>query len=269
MLTRLFLGILNLAAPLKRFIWKVWYSVFMSQFLKPSRILMNYGYATLEANGDTVPLKSEDEPHRYPIQMYHHLLAATEIGEKDVLEVGCGRGGGADFTMRYMKPRFLCGIDRAKGAIDFCRETYTTAGLTFQEGDAEHLAFEDASFDVVLNVESSHCYGSMTRFLLGVKRVLRAGGYFLFADLRQAGEIDGLQRYMQGSGLEIVTEENITPNVLRSLDLEYEAKVEYIRQSFPKPIRKIVSDFSGIKGGQLHEALQSGQLQYFAYVLRK
>jgi ubiquinone/menaquinone biosynthesis C-methylase UbiE len=46
------------------------------------------------------------------------------------------------------------------------------------------MPFPDASFDAVINVESSHCYPSMGRFLSEVHRVLRPRGSLLFADLR-------------------------------------------------------------------------------------
>ena len=55
-------------------------------------------------------------------------------------------------------------------------------------GDAESLPFGDEMFDAVVNVESSHCYGSTPAFLAQVKRVLRCGGHFLFADLLDRSE---------------------------------------------------------------------------------
>ena len=50
-------------------------------------------------------------------------------------------------------------------------------------GDAEHLPFDDESFDVVTNLESSHTYPDLRAFLGEVRRVLRPGGWFLHTDL--------------------------------------------------------------------------------------
>ena len=47
--------------------------------------------------------------------------------------------------------------------------------------------------DVVLNVESSHCYGSMPRFLAEVRRVLEPRGYFLHADFRARSALETWQ----------------------------------------------------------------------------
>jgi ubiquinone/menaquinone biosynthesis C-methylase UbiE len=54
--------------------------------------------------------------------------------------------------------------------------------LSFIKGDAEALAFDAGSFGAVINIESSHCYGSMETFLANAKRVLCQKGYFLYAD---------------------------------------------------------------------------------------
>ena len=42
--------------------------------------------------------------------------------------------------------------------------------LSFVEGNAENLPFDDESFDLVYNVESSHCYGDMGAFIEQVHR---------------------------------------------------------------------------------------------------
>ena len=54
---------------------------------------------------------------------------------------------------------------------------------------AESLPLGDASVDVLVNVESSHCYGNFQKFIAEVHRVLKVGGVFLFADFRDDEEI--------------------------------------------------------------------------------
>jgi ubiquinone/menaquinone biosynthesis C-methylase UbiE len=69
-----------------------------------------------------------------------------------------------------------------------CIEHIGIPGLTFKSGAAEALPFDDESFDVVINIESSHCYQSIAKFLSSVHRVLRPNGYFAFAEFRSAGD---------------------------------------------------------------------------------
>ena len=89
--------------------------------------------------------------------------------------------------------------------------------LSFCVGDSEKIPFENESFDVVLNVESSHCYGNIPLFLAEVKRVLILGGFFLWADFRLAKEMPVLFNCFLDSGLEKIREKNFTNSVVNEL----------------------------------------------------
>ena len=92
---------------------------------------------------------------------------------REVLEVGSGRGGGASFVARYLRPSRVVGVDVSPQSVAFCRARHSAPGLSFEVGNAEQLGFAAASFDAILNVESSHCYGDMGAFVREVRRVLR------------------------------------------------------------------------------------------------
>jgi len=143
---------------------------------------MNYGY--FDESISQLKLEPEDEPERYCINLYHQDVSDVEIQGKDILEVGCGRGGGASYISRYFKPKSYIGLDISKKGIKFCNDNYDIPNLSFIQGKAEELPFEDESFDAVVNVESSRCYSDMDGFLSEVHRVLRTGGNLLFSDIR-------------------------------------------------------------------------------------
>ena len=70
-------------------------------------LFMNWAYE--EDPPMAISLEPGDESHRYPIQLYH--ATATQNGDlagKQVLEVGCGQGGGASYLTRTLKPSLLC-----------------------------------------------------------------------------------------------------------------------------------------------------------------
>ena len=79
---------------------------------------MNYGYSS---EGMSLHLDSEDELERYPIQLYNYVSSQEVIKDKIVLEVGSGRGGGASFIARYLKPENITGIDISSEAIALCK----------------------------------------------------------------------------------------------------------------------------------------------------
>ena len=55
------------------------------------------------------------------------------------------------------------------------------------QGLATDIPLQNDTVDLILNVESSHCYGDQPRFLQECFRILRPGGYLLWADLRPIG----------------------------------------------------------------------------------
>ena len=181
---------------------------------------MNYGYAPDHGAAAPVALQAEDEPGRMCAQLYHHVASKVEIAGREVLEVGCGRGGGSSYISRYLAPKHVTGLDVAASQIAFCHRVHGNSVIEFVTGRAESLPFEDDSFDVVVNVESSFCYGDMAAFLAEVDRVLRPGGHFLFAEFRLVHEVDQLLGDLNRSPLSMVSLEDISANVLRALECD-------------------------------------------------
>ena len=230
---------------------------------------MNYGYAPVDDQEKRLELSIADEPNRYFIQLYHHVVSAVDLKGLDILEIGSGRGGGACYMKRYLRPKRLIGVDYSKRAVEFCNESYTVDGLSFETGDAESLPFDDESFDVVVNIESSHCYGSIDAFLAQVRRVLRLDGYFLYADHRGRDEIGALREKLSRSGMTILKETDITRNVVEALNLDSERKLVLIRRSVPKIVSESFEDFAGIKGTRTYEGFRSEWIAYMSFMLQK
>jgi ubiquinone/menaquinone biosynthesis C-methylase UbiE len=197
------------------------------------------------------------------------VASAVPLAGLDVLEVGSGRGGGASFVKRYHQPGRLTGVDCSAKAVCLCRAQHCLDGLSFETGDAESLPLDDESFDAVLNVESSHCYGSMPRFLEQVKRVLRPGGHFLFADLRSAVDRDRLHREVQNCGMTLLEHEDITANVLAALRCESARKLTLIEQSVHQPLQNAFRQFAAIEGTEVYEGFRTGAAVYLRYLLQK
>ena len=233
-------------------------------------LLMNYGYADLDPQAQSLLLAPADEDHRYSIQLYHHVAGAIDLTGLDVIEIGCGRGGGADYIQRYLKPNRTTGIDLSAKAIKFCNEHYNVAGLSFQRGNAEELIFADASFDAVVNIESSLCYQYIEKFFSEVVRILKPGGYFLYADFFGREEIGAWEAHLAQMDLDKLSQENITPNVLLALDLDDGRKQALIKRYAPRILRKPFSEFAGVKGSNFfYNAFQNGEKEYRSYLFRK
>ena len=253
---------------LNRPIWKLWYQYISGLDKEASVVFMNYGFADIDLN-KKIKLKPVDEKDRYSIQLYHHVASVVDLKGKDLLEVGCGRGGGSSYIMRYLKPKSIVGADFSNKAIEFCKNHYSVKGLLFCIAAAESLPFDDNKFDVVINVESSHCYMSMERFLSEVFRILKPCGYFILADFRYKKDINFLQKQLKHCGFELVTEENITQNVLRSLDFDNKRKRLLIKEKVPKFFQNTFLEFAGTKGSGVYESFKTGEIEYFNFTLQK
>jgi SAM-dependent methyltransferase len=230
---------------------------------------MNYGFAADAADGEPLPLDPSDEPERYCIQLYHRVAGAIDLAGKDVLEVSCGRGGGASYMRRYLGPRHVTAVDLSPSVIAFCRWVHRVAGLRFLQGDAEDLPIFEASVDAVVNVEASMCYGDVDRFLAEVRRVLKPGGHFLYADLRLADEVDALFASLRQCGLELLQYDDITAQVVRALRCDDARRREAIRRLAPLPLRGVMRTFAGTAGTRMPVLMERGRMRYFRFVLRR
>ena len=252
----------------RRFLIKRLYQIIAGLDRDAALLFMNYGYAADGTGQGGVTLQPEDEVHRYPIQLYHAVAGAIDLTGKDVLEVGSGRGGGASYVTRYLKPKSYLGIDISPRAVAMCQRRHVVPGLSFRQGDAENLPVPDASVDAVVNVESSHGYGSFPRFLSEVRRVLRPGGHFLYTDHRGPHQLEEWSQAFAESGMTIVEEEDITAKVVHALDLEDARKQALIDRKSPRILKDALREFAATRGSKAYERFQDGRTIYRRYVLR-
>ena len=134
MIARLFLNLTDYAA-FRRIIWKPVYETIAKKFKVADWEFMNYGY---EPHSYELPLKlrPEDEVNRYPIQLYHYLVSIPEVRGKKILEIGSGRGGGANYINKYLEPGEVTGLDIASNAVRLANERHASTRLQFVQGNA-------------------------------------------------------------------------------------------------------------------------------------
>jgi len=227
---------------------------------------MNYGYSEKDQK---ITLEKKDESNRYSIQLYHQLAASTEIENKDIIEIGCGRGGGLSYITKNFHPATATGVDLDKLAISFSNNHYSMEGLSFVHGDAQNLSLENKSADVLFNVESSHRYPDMNAFLGEVYRILRNDGYFLFTDFRYDYEMEELEKDLASCGMNIISQKIINQEVVAALTQDDERKRKLIKKLAPKFLHKIALNFAGTIGSKTYQQFDSGKYVYFSYVLKK
>lgn len=101
---------------------------------------------------------------------------------KRLLDLGCGTGEMLRLLRQEDQEVELAGIDLSCNMIARAREKNIPNAL-FLEGDAEHLPYPMAYFDMVSCVQSFHHYPNPEKALAEVRRVLRPGGIFVLCDM--------------------------------------------------------------------------------------
>src|SRR5260370_11199329 len=267
MLRRTFDVAARVSPQFRRFMMKSWHETVVVPERERDITFMNYGYSGVDNSRSEISMNDGEQANRYCIQLYHHVAAAIDLSGKDVVEVGSGRGGGASYIARYLRPRSMKGVDFSRNAIEFCRQHYTVDGLSFLQGDAENLPLADNRVDAIINLESSHCYGSMTKFLSEVYRVLRPDGHFLFSDHRDRDKLDLLREQLKDSGLRLVKETDITRNVVAALDLDNDRKQRMIAKKCPRVLRREAEEFAPSKSSRAYGKFKARYTRYPTFVL--
>lgn len=255
---------------LRGWVWRISYN-YISYKLKLNPVkFLNYGLVWDKDNPQPAPeLKPEDEIDRLSIQLYYHLLAKQQLKGKRVLEVGCGRGGGAYFLARYFPSLEITALDKSKVAIDCCKKMYKLSNLQFVEGDAESLPFENAEFDYVLNVESCHCYPNLDKFFSEVSRVLKPNGRLFLTDNREAKRMTQLVDSLHAASLKLIWQKDITDYICQALTLDSDRKHKLIETKTPWLLKGMMKEFSALKGSKLSQAFESRSCLYYSFILQK
>lgn len=227
--------------------------------------LMNYGYAYITPEHFPISLDSSDkEEFEFSWQLVYETVKNGRLENKDVLVIGCGRGGDAYFVKRYMKAKKVTAIDFSERAIEICKKNYHLDELTFETGDAEALSFQREQFDAVVNIESSHCYPSLRKFYHEVRRVLKPGGIFLYADYFWDKQ---QEQYLEEAGFKILEQKDITQNVILAAEEGYELRKELIKKAAPEYFFNEMLEWSGTKGTQMYRRFKKKELLYKCFVL--
>lgn len=266
----------HLRLPPKPAIIRGWYNLFYRGSIRNGdrTHFMNNGYVDLGADGEepvAPPASLHDE--RYARRLYTFLIGLSGLRDfsgLDVAEIGSGLGGGANLVATTCHPRSMTGLDLSSEAVAFCRRCHRADNLQFVEGNAMDLPFEDNRFDVILNVESSHCYPDFGQFVSEVDRVLKPGGLFLITDLRNKRNIAAFLSALAEPGWIEKSRVDITDNVIAAQEADSDRRTTLLEAgSTPRSVYRPIKDFTGCVGYDLHRRFVSRAASYLALCFEK
>ena len=221
----------------------------------------NFGYRPLGDDQPVGPTLGRGFPNQDSAQLLFQVVGDTDLTDADVVEVGCGRGGNLWLLRRHYRTASVTGVDIAYRSMAFAKGSIPDADAQFTVGDAEHVPLGSDSADAVLSVETSCTYPDIELFFREVARLLRPGGHFLYTDLLHVELIDPFVEVLGSLGLQLEHRRDITANVAASRDARA-ARQKLAYGTTPEGDETAMSEFVGVDGSQLYDALTDGQHQY-------
>lgn len=118
-----------------------------------------------------------------------------------VLDIGCGTGAAVNTAAPKLAHGQVIGVDPSADFIRIARRrTQKASNAFFQVATAEELPFENATFDVIWSVHSTHHWHHLGAGIGEALRVLRRGGRFLVVERHNPGRPWGINS-VQANGL--------------------------------------------------------------------
>jgi ubiquinone/menaquinone biosynthesis C-methylase UbiE len=131
---------------------------------------------------------------RMAIDSYYRSVAqevVAHLTEGKILDIGTGPGYlPVEIARRSLNIRII-GIDLSRKLIDTARSKAAQEGLsdrlTFQRGNANRIAFDDSTFDMVISTGMLHSLKDPVKVIQEMYRVLKAGGQAWIFDPAKIG----------------------------------------------------------------------------------
>ena len=221
-----------------------------------SSFFLNYGYLPTDSNNESAFIIREGTFNANSVRLVFEVIGSLDLNDRTIVEIGCGRGGNSALVAEKFSAQVI-GVDMSAEAIAFCSRTHRGNSIDFKVGDALNIPLADGSCDAVINVESSHSYGNLPKFLNEVHRICRSGAWFLHTDFLSPEDWDYIRMRLKALGFSTESDRDITANVLASRDQASSNWAEVYGDGNAR-----VANFLALPGSAIYEQLRAGLLEY-------
>jgi len=137
---------------------------------------MNIKLRDIDNTGERILLEKET-----PLMIARHfcayLFAKDFVSGKQVLDIGCGEGYGANYLADYAK--YVQGIDYDGEIIDYAKDKYQKNNLSFSVLDIKDLNSLGKKFDIICSFQNIEHIQNTTKLLNDISNSLNENGLFI------------------------------------------------------------------------------------------
>ena len=114
-------------------------------------------------------------------------LKFLSFEEKNVLDLGCGMGGGTFFYVTSFNVKSITGVDidgkSLKYARDYLKEELPSyeGKVSFIRANGERLPFKDNTFDIIISDDVIEHLSNPSKVIAELRRVLKPGGFLVIS----------------------------------------------------------------------------------------
>ncbi|HTW96162.1 MAG TPA: class I SAM-dependent methyltransferase [Candidatus Methylomirabilis sp.] len=116
----------------------------------------------------------------YDEHLVRYQLAAKLASGKKVLDIACGSGYGAKILAQAGAAK-VTAIDKSIAAIEQAKINYGSPAIEFKIGEAEKIAEENESFDLVVSFETIEHLSDPEKYLAEISRLIKKEGIALIS----------------------------------------------------------------------------------------
>lgn len=233
----------------------------------------NGGYLPLSPDLRHLPELAGEEASA----MMYHLLLADLVSDlhpdpAEILDVGCGQGGGLLYAHALFPKARLIGTDR-NGTVTrkAARLLAAIPGSRVVKGHGPRINLPDSCADLVLSVGAPTYFG-LPAYLAEATRCARPGAIIAFSAGYRQGNHAAIEAELRGAavanGLVFHRYVDITPHTFAALQADIPRRAEELAR-VPWPFRAYGWKWADMPGSAEYEEYRTGRRADFACILHR
>lgn len=231
---------------------------------------MNLGF--IADNFPPFSLTDTDSKSKNSIALYTKVLEGADFAKVNTaLEVASGLGGGCYLLKNYYKVPNVSGVDYAKYNVAYSNKKFNDIGLFFEQYSADHINQLNKKYDLILCVEASQHFEDWDTFIKNISLLLSDTGVFCYADMFIEKDKQIIESIIKKYNLVIERAEDIAPGVTKSMALMQPPPKKSLRYKIMCAILGLNSleEYEAYKGSKLYNMMDTGEIKYMKYLIRK